>query len=316
MRWWAVCVVGLGCAAEPPQLPDADGTTTTAAATTTTTTTGDAETRGLDTDDSTSGGTTMGSTATGPDPDSTGDDAGSSGGPSTPPSCQSGAVECDEDPGVPPRGQCNAFVQDCPDDERCVPSPTGESTSTCISGFGDLGEGQPCDTKAPGFDNCGPGLLCAALDSTGHRCYPFCGCGPDHPTCAPGSLCSLAPDRSWGVCGPPCDPLGDDCPAGSILGNLGCHTAPGSGGFVCSTATDPSADPGDPCDADAECHDGQGCVPALRAPACEGLVGNCCVELCDVRVAGACEAGRACAAWYEGTASDCDQSVGYCGFPQ
>ena len=314
MRRFVVLVAVLGCAGDPPQLPSADTTAATTTDTSTTTADTDGSADDAITSTSTSGGTA--SSVTDPDPDSTSAGSDATGEPPMPQSCLAGPTACDSPPGTVPDGRCNAFLQDCDAGQVCVPLGGPGGSTTCTPALGSVGEGDSCQTKAPGLDNCAEGLICVQLDDTGHRCYPFCGCGPAYPTCPDGSLCSLAASGTWGACGPPCDPLADTCDFVSVLGNLSCFPAPQSAGFVCTQTTNANAAPGTECESHSDCGDGQACLSSLSAPSCTGLGGSCCVDLCDLADPATCEAGSECTPWYVIPGLGCNVNVGYCGFPQ
>ncbi len=314
MRWPVALIAVLGCAGDPPELPY--GAATSAAATSASSTSevvSDDDTEAPSPSTSTSGGSA--GSVTDPDPDSTSAGSDSTGAPEVPQSCQSGATTCDGRPGTVPDGQCNAFLQDCGGQQVCVPLGGLGGSTTCMNTFGSVAEGEMCSTKAPGFDNCAAGLICVQLDDTGHRCYPFCGCGPDYPTCADGTLCSLGASGTWGACGPPCDPLVNDCAFNSVLGDLGCFPAPLSGGFVCTQAVASDVESGSPCDTHHDCGAGQACVPSPSVATCNGMA-TCCVDLCDLADPAACGTGRSCSPWYDLPGPGCNENVGYCGFPQ
>jgi hypothetical protein len=315
----AAIAVGLaiGCAADPPQLPEltsltgmgSDGATTSESAGTTT---------GVDGD-----GTSTGSGATGSD---SGSDSGggydTTGGPSLPTECTESPSVCTTPPDrLPPGQDCDTFIQDCPNaSNKCVPlEPYGYPGTYCMPLLNSPGQlGEECQLGHGGpIDSCDVGLIClGGSQTTAPSCHALCGCASAGPTCATdifgsGLVCDLSADDLYGICRVPCNPLLSVCDV--LLGDGGgCFPATGSDAFVCAQTNDPAATPGAPCQVGADCAPGQGCLQPGFGNCVNGE--RCCAELCDVTADG-CSGGQTCNPWYASgpPPSGCEPNLGFCG---
>lgn len=182
--------------------------------------------------------------------------------------------------------QCDPWLQDCPDGEKCVPyASTGGSldANKCVEVLGEGMAGEPCVYTGPveANDDCGADTHCFNVaDVDGQligTCAPFCAGSPDDPICADGSTCLIANDGSTNLCIDSCHPLMQDCAPDQVCESLL------SSGALWGCLIGPESPPGigQPCSGQlASCGLGQMCVPAEFVPGCAGL--SCCTEYCDV----------------------------------
>lgn len=225
-------------------------------------------------------------------------------------------------PFVPPPGdfgppsECDPFMQDCPDGEKCVPyGSTGGNwdADKCVPVTGSGAAGDPCvyGGTVEATDDCGPDTHCwDVMDVDGMAigvCTPFCTGTPDEPICGPGTSCLIANNGSINLCIATCDPLIQDCNAG-----LACFWA--NNGFNCIFTTQ-DIPLGEPCGFINDCAAGLGCLTAEVLPNCNGSA--CCGSWCSVSEMAACPAmGTECAPFFEeGMAPPNYEDVGVCILP-
>jgi hypothetical protein len=273
-------------------------------------------------------GTTSGTTGFVPDPTATdtgimGTTGGSSGGMADesstgmnfliPPDGMGGEVECD------------VWMQDCPDGEKCMPWANDGGSSWNATRCSEVADnpgqvGDECSVEGSGvagIDDCDVGSMCYYVDPETNvgTCVGFCQGSEESPMCEPGFLCSISNDGVLILCRRECDPLLQDC-----MGSAACLPANGSDGFVCIVdASGEMGIPGDPCEFLNACDPGLYCGSAESVPMCMGS-GGCCSEFCDLTEpdpdAGCSLAGQMCVAWFEEGAAPPDLAhVGVCALP-
>lgn len=211
--------------------------------------------------------------------------------------------------------ECDPFMQDCPDGEKCVPyGSTGGNwdANKCVLVMGDGVEGDPCTYGGvvEATDSCGAGLHCwDVMDVDGQPqgvCTAFCSGSADNPTCNPGTSCLIANDGSINLCIVTCDPLQQDCGSG-----LACFWANNDFNCIFTTQDIPL---GDPCGFINDCVAGTGCLAAEVMPNCNGSA--CCGAFCDLSDPTCMQQGTECSAFFEeGMAPPGYENVGVCILP-
>lgn len=271
---------------------------------------------------STSGGgtTTMAPTSSGSDGESSTSTGGTSSSSTECVTCSDsseggGFIYAAPDMG-PPVKECDPWLQDCPEGEKCVPfvstgggapdslhcEPVAESPKQA---------GEPCTEegwKQTHKDDCDFGLFCWI-----GTCKPLCTGTPDAPVCGdPASECLITNDDALTVCMPACDALAQDCEVDQV-----CLPIDDTQRFFC--LPDASGDGGhefDPCQNKNGCDPGLICLEATLAAECEGG-GSCCLKLCDLTMPTCAGAGAECVPWYEpGMAPAGHEDVGVCRSPE
>jgi hypothetical protein len=216
----------------------------------------------------------------------------------------------------PIASECDPFLQDCPDGEKCVPySSTGTNwdADKCVPVTGSGTEGDTCiySNTTEATDDCDANTHCwDVMDVDGMNvgvCTSFCGGTADDPICPPDTSCLIANDGSINLCIATCDPLLQDCNAG-----LACFWA--NNGFNCIFTTQ-DIPLGEPCGFINDCAVGLGCLTADVLPNCNGSA--CCGSWCSVSEGAACMApGTECTAFFEeGMAPPGYEDVGVCILP-
>ena len=179
---------------------------------------------------------------------------------------------------------CDVYAQDCPADQKCVWSDNGDGFfpehMICVPLAADpLPNGSPCkyDVDNPffGIDDCGPAAMCVEgyftdgeYDGIG-TCTSLCLGSDYYSYCEPGYAC--VGGRVFYLCQPMCDPLAQDCPAGSRCDTYGPVT------FCMAESPAPQHLPaGEPCSNQDDCAPGTTCSgDAIQG--CEA----CCTPFCD-----------------------------------
>jgi hypothetical protein len=220
----------------------------------------------------------------------------------------------DEDFGGP-ASECDPFMQDCPEGEKCVPyGSTGGNwdANKCVPVTGDGAAGDPCvyGGVVEATDDCGAGLHCwDVMDVDGQPigvCTEFCTGTADNPMCPPGTSCLIANDGSINLCITTCDPLLQDCGAG-----LACFWANGNFNCIFTTQDIPL---GEPCGFINDCIAGTGCLTAEVMPNCNGSA--CCGSFCDLTDPTCPQMGTECSSFFEeGMAPPGYEDVGVCIIP-
>lgn len=227
------------------------------------------------------------------------------------------------DAGGGPAPDCDLWVQDCPQGEKCMPWANDGgvtwNSAKCVPLAEELGEpGDACTVEGSGVsgvDSCTTSSMCWNVDgetNTG-TCIGFCSGSAAAPVCDdPSTACTITNEGMLILCLPSCDPLLQDC-AGEGEACYGTEN-----GYVC--APDASGEPGaygDPCEAINACDPGLECLGAGATPGCAS--GSCCTSFCDTSDPGASAAcpgaggGQECVSAYaEGAAPPGYEDVGYC----
>lgn len=237
---------------------------------------------------------TTGAATTAPETTSTGD-----------PTTGTGAIT---ETGDPAQAQCQADLQDCPDDFKCV-LRRGEVDweFVCLPVQGEHPAGETChhDGVLAGTDDCDQSSWCiGAFDTTGAPwdglCYPLCVgmvCADEQRCVGIGAL---------PVCAPICDPL----IAGACGSDEACIYRPPEG-FVCFPQGSEGKQLGELCETAISCASGLHCGQNVVGCAPEDF---CCTDYCDTD-----SAENTCAAQADGAscvaigASDPTQAnVGAC----
>jgi hypothetical protein len=239
-------------------------------------------------------------------------DAGDGDGDMTTTATTTGFVP---DPGdMPAVAECDPWVQDCPEGEKCVAySSTGGGSwdsNKCVPANGDGQIGDPCmyAGAVESTDDCGVDSWCWNVNMEGvGTCTPFCDGTPDDPICDPGYGCSIANNGSINICLLECDPLLQDCEGENV-----CYYD-FSGNFVCAFAAD-MIPTGEPCGFINDCAPGNVCLDATALPSCNGA--SCCGAFCDLNEPMCATQGTDCTAFFEeGTAPPGYEAVGVCIVP-
>lgn len=175
----------------------------------------------------------------------------------------------------PEEALCQAELQDCPDDFKCV-LRRGEADweFVCLPVQGDNGSGEVChhDGVIEGTDNCDESSWCiGSFDTTGMPwdglCYPLCvgmSCGMEERCVGIGAL---------PVCAPVCDPL----VAGACGSDEACIYRPPEG-FVCFPQGTDGGKIGEVCETGISCESGLHC--SQKVAGC-GSDEYCCTDYCD-----------------------------------
>jgi hypothetical protein len=192
--------------------------------------------------------------------------------------------------------ECDPWMQDCPEGEKCVPyASTGGNwdANKCVVIIGDGEPGDACNSGGvvEATDNCDGSSVCWNVelidDELVGTCTAFCTGTPDQPQCAEGSTCVVANDGSITLCMQACDPLAQDCEEG-----FGCHWVGNQ--FACLAGLDEPI--GEPCDV-GECSAGSACVAAELVPDCAGTA--CCAAFCSISEPTCVEPTSECIPFFE-----------------
>jgi hypothetical protein len=214
--------------------------------------------------------------------------------------------------------ECDPFVQDCPEGEKCVPySANGEwyDANRCVPVLGDQAPGEDCTWTGiiEAIDDCDATSICWNTELVGDQyvgtCVAQCTGSAENPLCENGSNCTLSGDGPLALCLPTCDPLVQDCDEG-----YGCYW--GNFDFNCITASQ-NIPTGEPCGFVNDCTPGHLCVDAAALPSCAGA--SCCTSYCNLPDGDAgcvAQPGTACVSFFEeGTAPEGLEHVGVCLVP-
>ena len=247
----------------------------------------------------------------------TGDTGDSSGGPP-------GEGFIQEPDGGGPTNECNQWVQDCPEGEKCMPwandGGSAWNSTRCSPLADDPGQiGDDCTVDGSGvsgLDDCDVGSMCYYVDPETNmgQCVGMCFGSPEAPLCDPGFACSNSNNGVLTLCRPTCDPLLQDC------SNAACLPAAGSDQFVCIVdASGEAGASGDGCEFLNSCDPGNLCLDATAFTMCEAA--GCCAEFCDLTEENPDESctqqDAVCQTYFEeGEAPPAYMHVGFCAIPQ
>lgn len=255
------------------------------------------------------------STSSGP----SGDDASTSppdvGSASDVDSATTSTTTTDGDPTGGVGEDCDPFLQDCPDGEKCNPWANDGGTAWNADGCFPVDEnpggvGDAClveGSGTSGIDNCGIGSMCWNVDAENNgTCVNLCTGSPEEPLCDDAATaCAILNDGVLPVCLPVCDPLLQDCDDGE-----GCYSV--NDAFFCFP--DGSGDAGlalDSCDYVATCDPGLACIEGDLVGGCDSV--GCCTPYCDLTVPASCGGDSTCMPFFpEGQAPAGLENVGYC----
>ncbi len=229
------------------------------------------------------------------------------------------------DPTVSDGDECDVFVQDCPDGDKCNPwaNDGGDHwnsyrCSPVDDNAGNVGDACLVEgSRTSGLDNCALGALCWDVDANTNAgtCAELCQGTANDPVCTtPGTSCVRMLYDDLPICLPVCDPLLQDCAEG-----LAC--APVSAfNFMVETDTvfacipdvaDDSGEFGDLCNQEGDCNAGFVCASSV--PGCPEDQDNCCTPFCDLGQVAPCPDLLTCVPWFEeGLAPIGLENVGIC----
>jgi hypothetical protein len=204
---------------------------------------------------------------------------------------------------------CDPWLQDCPEGEKCVPyaSEGGSwAANKCVPIMGDQAPGEPCTHGGlvEATDDCDATSAC--WDGT---CHAFCTGTPLAPECPLGSTCVLSGNDVLTFCFFDCDPLTQNCEPGK-----GCYWSGQKFDCVPSSESLPA---GASCEFVNSCAIGLVCVTAEVMPDCEGV--GCCSPFCNLELGDEqCDAlsGTSCLPFFaDGRAPTNYELVGICMLP-
>jgi hypothetical protein len=182
---------------------------------------------------------------------------------------------------------CDVFEQDCPFGEKCtIYASTGTTwdATRCELVLGELEPGEPCTHEGPAtaIDDCGASSMC--YDGF---CRSFCTGTPEDPSCAAGHGCAYEDETPLALCLARCDPLAQDCAAGSCYSH--------NEQFLCNPSG--AIESGQPCGFVNDCAPGNACMDAELVPSCMGAA--CCSPFCNLEQPDCTMPGTECVAWFE-----------------
>lgn len=211
--------------------------------------------------------------------------------------------------------ECDPWMQDCPDGEKCVPDMSSGGVwddLECVPIMGDAKPGEPCTYggTVDATDDCDATGMCFDVDEIDGEligtCYAFCTGTPDIPECPETSTCALSGDGVLTLCFPDCDPIAQDC-----LDGEGCYWS--GSRFMCVPSAE-NLPAGESCEFANSCAVGLICAGAEALPDCPGV--GCCVPFCELELGDMqCEAvpGTSCVSFYEeGMAPPGHEHIGVC----
>lgn len=223
--------------------------------------------------------------------------------------------------GPPPSDECDMWMQDCPEGQKCSFYANDGGTSwnalKCVPVMEDPAQvGEPCfvvGNAVSGLDNCVFGAFCwhVGQDNEG-QCAALCTGSPEAPECTPGTTCAIR-STTVNLCLPNCDPLLQSCEADEVCVDSQV------GGFICLLdASGPEGQPHDSCTFGNSCDPGLMCTDSSAAEECDQQAIGCCEPFCDVTLAKTCPGvGQVCNPWFEpGEAPAGFEAVGFCAVPR
>lgn len=214
-----------------------------------------------------------------------------------------------------PIGECDVFVQDCPEDQKCAAwaNDGGNSwnSTKCVPLSGTKVPGDPCTTEGSGvsgLDDCEKGSMCWDTDEENKGvCVALCTGDQQNPECGdPGTACAVVNDGVLNLCLDRCDPLVQDCPGDDLC-------LPVDAAYVC--VLDASGDEGAafaPCEFANACDKGLVCLGPAAATECDQGAKGCCLPYCSIEEATGCPGqGQSCQAVFEPQPPGLED-VGFC----
>jgi hypothetical protein len=214
-------------------------------------------------------------------------------------------LDCTESSSGGPAKECDPWVQDCPDGQKCMPwandGGNAWNATRCTDVMPNAGKpGDECTAEGngvSGIDSCEKAALCWGInvDTGKGYCAPFCKGPPETPTCPGGTICVIGADSIPILCLPGCDPLQQNCSSGEL-----CVPETMGDGFQC--ILDTSGDMGqqnDPCESSSACNPGLVCLPSNYATECDPMAAGCCLPFCDLNMPDCTNQGSSCVGWYE-----------------
>ncbi len=111
--------------------------------------------------------------------------------------------------------ECDPFLQDCPEGEKCVPYATDGGQFDANKCVPVLGSGEPGDActyagVVEATDDCDAQGICWAVQMSMGSCAEFCAGTADVPICPQGFSCLIANEGAVNVCTAEGQPLHDD----------------------------------------------------------------------------------------------------------
>ena len=213
--------------------------------------------------------------------------------------------------------ECDNFLQDCREGEKCSPWADRDGVwkgTRCVPVLGGGIAGEACtaaDGGLSGIDDCAFGHMCQFVNGRGEgKCVEFCTGTSVAPACVDGFACASDLYVLW-LCLRQRDPLIQDCPQGDTC-------IQSSSSFVC--IVDASGDQGqanDPCTTANGCDPGLVChVSEPTSAACDPETVGCCTPYCTFPNGACPNLDQTCLAWHdEGTAPPGEEDIGRCGRP-
>jgi len=207
------------------------------------------------------------------------------------------------------RPQCDFWGQDCPEDEKCVPSfsPTSDGvwdTHYCVPITGSGSPGDSCTFDGPivhGKDDCDATSVCVTFTELG-SCMEMCHGTEDQPSCPiTDGNCIMGPNNILNLCVDRCNPIADDC-GNSSHACLPNFDGNGFSDFICFWPSD-HIPYGEPCEYVNACESGTVCIgdDAFSEAGC-GSPNGCCTRYCDTSQPAddVCTfPGQECVSWWE-----------------
>lgn len=197
--------------------------------------------------------------------------------------------------------ECNPYIQDCKEGEKCVPvAPRGSfSGLKCVPVIGEVEIGGVCTSPTAGVDgvdDCSRGSVCWYVDADKHGvCIAQCTGQPGNGACASGFVCVESESYVVTICLFGCSPLVQDCFSEDDV------CVPAGEGFECMS--DASGDQGqanDPCAGPNSCDEGLACLSPLSASnACDPNAEGCCQPFCQFPDANCPNPDQGCISWFD-----------------
>jgi len=217
--------------------------------------------------------------------------------------------------------QCDIWMEDCPEGQKCMPwDNTGGGSwnaTKCSPINANPGqEGDECTVEGSatsGIDSCDKHLLCWYVnDMNIGTCINMCTGSEEAPSCPGGQSCDVSNMGSLILCLETCDPLVQSCPDGQICFFDGVDQ------FICDfDASGEEGQYGDPCAFINVCDYGLFCAAPESVPDCVSGDG-CCSPYCNITEPNTCPGApqQQCVPWWnEGEAPPGQENIGACAIP-